>query len=108
MSAVDVVPQEAKSKEFRCSFDANQAQCIYKEGTAPFFFLFFPLKSRIKEDTVSFCNQLNKITEKLLTSLLTFPLSWNNLGQLLWLIMEKVKTFNHKKNMMPRLLIDFL
>lgn len=52
-------------------------------------FLFFPLKSRIKEDIVSLCYQLNNITEKLLNSLLTFPLSWNNLGQLLWLIMEK-------------------
>lgn len=72
------------------------------------FFFSFPLKSRIKEDTMSFCNQLNKITEKLLTSFLTFPLSWNNLGQPLWLIMEKVRTSNHKKNVMPRLLIDFL
>lgn len=107
MSALDVVPQEAKSKELRCSFDTNQAQCIYK-GTASSFFFSFPLKSRIKEDTMSFCNQLNKITEKLLTSLLTFPLSWNNLGQSLWLIMEKVRTSNHKKNVMPRLLIDFL
>lgn len=57
---------------------------------------------------MSLCNWWNKIIEELLTSLLTFPLSWNHLGQLLWLIMEKVKTFNHKKNLMPRLLIDFL
>lgn len=86
MSGLDVVPQEVKrAKNSGVPLMQTKTNLFIKKAQ----FLFFPLKSRIKEDTVSFCYQLNKITKKLLTSLLTFPLSWNNLGQLLWLIMEK-------------------
>lgn len=87
MSGLDVAPQEVKrAKNSGVPLMQTKTNLFIKK--AQFLFFFSP-KSRIKEDTVSFCYQLNKVTKKLLTSLLTFPLSWNNLGQLLWFIMEK-------------------
>lgn len=60
MNGIDVVPQEVKrAKNSGVPLMQTKANLFTKKAR----FLFFPLKRRIKEDTVLFSYQLNKITE---------------------------------------------